>query len=271
MGKTLIEWCDYTFNIWKGCWKISPGCENCYAEAMDAWLAKGKHWGRTAPRHVFKPEHYRQPFKWNAKAQREGKRFKAFCGSVMDIAEIHPVPEIAAIQDKLRAELYAMILATPYLDWLLLSKRPENFGRVLPRGWVNFGAPSNLWLGATVENHKYALERYPMLMGTRAGKHFFSYEPALGPIDWDELFQIEIHGTVSRPDLVIFGDESGRKKRPAEAQWARDTRDACERAGVTYFFKQWCGADAPGIAGERDKKGKIHLPVLDGRQHSEMP
>lgn len=269
MGKTLIEWCDYTFNIWKGCWKVSPGCENCYAEAMDAWLDQGKHWGRTAPRHVFKPEHYKQPLKWNAKAEREGKRFKVFCGSVMDIAEIHPVPEIAKIQDELRAALCEMILKTPFLDWLLLSKRPENFGRVLPRAWMVFGAPPNLWLGATVEDHEHALKRYAVLMNTPAAKHFFSYEPALGPIDWPYLF--ETFNRDRTPDWIIFGDESGRKKRPAEAQWARDTRDACERYDVDFFFKQWCGADADGIAGERDKKGKIHLPVLDGRQHKEMP
>jgi hypothetical protein len=29
-----IEWTDHTFNPWIGCTKVSPACDNCYAEAM---------------------------------------------------------------------------------------------------------------------------------------------------------------------------------------------------------------------------------------------
>ncbi len=33
MGETTnIEWCDSTANLWIGCTKVSPGCDNCYAE-----------------------------------------------------------------------------------------------------------------------------------------------------------------------------------------------------------------------------------------------
>lgn len=32
MGETTkIEWCDHTFNPWRGCAKIAAGCEHCYA------------------------------------------------------------------------------------------------------------------------------------------------------------------------------------------------------------------------------------------------
>lgn len=270
MGKTTISWCDFTYNIWEGCWKISPGCEHCYAEAMNAWLRKGENWGRTAPRKVFKPDHYKLPYKWNARAAKEGVRFSVFVGSVMDIAEIHPVPEIAKVMDELRQELYATIECTPHLDYLFLSKRPENYHLVLPEPW-RVMPPNNVLLGATVEDHEHALKRYAKLMNTPAAGHFFSYEPALGPINWPDLFDAfrGIGGRV--PSWIIFGTESGRHKRPAELQWARDTRDACEKYGVVFHFKQWTLDYVAGVSGERDQKGVFHLPILDGVQHAGRP
>lgn len=32
--KTGIEWTDKTWNPTTGCDKVSPGCKNCYAEAL---------------------------------------------------------------------------------------------------------------------------------------------------------------------------------------------------------------------------------------------
>lgn len=267
MGKTTISWCDFTYNLWEGCFKVSPGCASCYAEAMNAWLRKGENWGRTAPRKVFKPDHYKLPYKWNARAAKEGVRFKVFVGSVMDIAEIHPVPEIAAMMDELRNDLYETILATPHLDYLFLSKRPENYERILP--WGKYGEPfKNVMLGATVEDHEHAQKRYEVLMRTPAAGHFFSYEPALGPINWPLLFVGALHGL---PKWIIFGTESGKKRRPADIQWARDTRDACEKYGVLWHFKQWTLDHVAGVSGERDKKGIFHLPILDGVQHAGRP
>ena len=31
---TAIEWTDTTWNPWTGCAKVSPGCDNCYAETV---------------------------------------------------------------------------------------------------------------------------------------------------------------------------------------------------------------------------------------------
>lgn len=36
MGEnSKIAWTHHTFNPWVGCQRVSPGCENCYAEAYD--------------------------------------------------------------------------------------------------------------------------------------------------------------------------------------------------------------------------------------------
>lgn len=123
--------------------------------------------------------------------------------------------------------------------------------------------------GVTAENDDYASVRVPELLRYRDhfAKLFVSYEPALGPIDWQLIFSRN-----DRPDWVIFGDESGRNRRPALLEWARTTRDACEAAGVAFHFKQWCGADVDGLDGERvGKARKIHLPILDGSQHAAFP
>jgi protein gp37 len=51
MENTKIGWCDHTFNPWRGCTKVSPGCANCYAEALSKRNPKVLGaWGRRGPR-----------------------------------------------------------------------------------------------------------------------------------------------------------------------------------------------------------------------------
>jgi len=273
MGKqdeeTGISWTDYTHNTWLGCWKISPGCQNCYAAAMDQWLHKSKHWDRRGPRKFLDDAYWKRPLLWNKAARRVGERRRVFVGSMCDWAEQHPDPKINARMDVARDRLWALIAQTEHLDWLLLTKRIENVAALLPkRAYVrpgnNWSTPwPNVWIGATCEDDEHAKLRIPILMAIPATVHFVSYEPALGPIDWASIKKM--------PAWIIFGDESGRKKRPAELEWARQTRDACLARGSAFHFKQWCGADADGLTGVRDRKKKIHLPVLDGASYKEFP
>ena len=54
MGEnSKIEWTDHTFNPWVGCTKLTPACDNCYAEGWarrtgnpDLWNGERR---RTAP------------------------------------------------------------------------------------------------------------------------------------------------------------------------------------------------------------------------------
>lgn len=322
MGKdTAISWCHHTHNLWEGCFKVSPGCKHCYAEAMNAWLKRGANWGLNAPRHTFKAEHYRKPYAWNKAAKAAGQRERVFCGSVMDIMEIHPDRQINRMMDELRDQLWQTILETEWLDWLLLTKRPENFEQLLPWASRNvYRDPfPNVWLGVTAEDDEHARKRIPTLRATPAAVRYVSYEPALGRIDWDPwLKRVDHCGTCGAEhlpqvddrclkcgatdalistwgdeqyskylngrrydenpiddgppiDWVIFGDESGRRRRPAELEWARETRDACAIAGVAFHFKQWCGAGIDGVEGDRNAKRVIHLPILDGVQHAAFP
>lgn len=250
---SAITWTDATFNPWWGCTKVSPGCTNCYAAAFDKRVG-GDHWRPGGARRFFGEKHWREPLKWNAKAARDGKRLRVFCASMADVFEDHP-----DLVDE-RMKLWPLINATPHLDWLLLTKRPENMPRWLP--WSKDGRPwSNVWIGATVENAEHAW-RADRLREVGAVVHFLSYEPAIGPI----ADAVNLTGI----DWIVAGDESGPRRRPAAVDWFRDVRDKCEREGVVFHLKQWAGVPVDGIDGPRTG-GKIHLPVLDGQQHAAFP
>jgi protein gp37 len=290
---TNISWTHHTFNPWWGCWKISDECTHCYAAAFDHRLG-GEHWGRTEPRKFFGDAHWRGPLKWNADAMKVGERRRVFAGSMCDWAERHPVPEIAARMDEARARLWRLINDTPWLDWLLLTKRAENLAGMLPwmvapahgrtlgideAALVEHGKPwPNVWLGVTA-GVRSSLDRVAILRRTPARVRFISCEPLLEHIkdhDWDRALEPRLDysdgGIIADPqiDWLIVGDESGHGARPAEPSWVRTARDAAARHGVAFHFKQWAGKDAPGIAGAR-VKGKRHLPILDDQIHDAFP
>jgi protein gp37 len=134
--------------------------------------------------------------------------------------------------DDKRARLWPLIEATPALDWLLLTKRPQNMRRLAPWGdrW-----PANVWAGATAENQRWAQKRLEELLIVPAAVHFISAEPLLGPIDLSPWI-----GAADRTiDWVIAGGESGPKARPMNPDWARGLRDQCHEAGIAFLFKQW--------------------------------
>ena len=84
------------------------------------------------------------PLRWNAKAEREGRRYRVFCASLADVFD-NEAPE------QWRADLFALIKSTPHLDWLILTKRIGNVRGMAPAE----GLPANVWLGAAT--YKLAL------------------------------------------------------------------------------------------------------------------
>lgn len=238
--KTKIEWTDYTFNPWRGCTKISPGCANCYAETMShrnpAVLGE---WGLTAGRVIAPPSYWKEPLKWNRQAETAGVRRRVFCASLADVFEdwdgpimnhrgnpllVHdcePYPEpnryvampaggpasLTRLEQEniangmfrpvtmadLRRDLFALIDATPHLNWLILTKRPENIRRMWPVPH-NGREPldplvyrrDNVWLLTSVEDQETADQRIPELLKCRdlAPVLGLSCEPLLGKINF---------------------------------------------------------------------------------------
>lgn len=275
---SAIEWTHHTFNPWWGCTKVSPGCKHCYAETWAKRLG-ALLWGARAPRRVFSDAHWRSPLAWNA-AVPNGERQRVFCASMADVFEDR------RDLDPLRERLWRLIDATPRLDWLLLTKRPEKVSKLAPYGrtW-----PDNIWLGATAESQRWLDRRMVELTPIPARVLFLSCEPLLGPLDLSNWIQLSSRGELRMVDWVIAGGESGAHARPMNPEWARSIRDQCTAAGIRFHFKQygnWREVKPHQVNGYKAKTvflsngDKVVLAnigkkragrVLDGRTWNELP
>jgi protein gp37 len=141
--------------------------------------------------------------------------------------------ERRASLNKERERLWNLIDQTPNLDWLLLTKRPQNVLSMTPWGDV---WPQNVWVGTSVENQKLAELRLPYLLAVPATVRFLSCEPLLGPLDLRSWFDRRGFRTI---DWVIAGGESGPRSRPMHPDWALALLNQCQRAQVPFHFKQW--------------------------------
>jgi len=252
-----IGWTHHTFNPWHGCTKVSPACKNCYAAGVDARFSEvgAAHWGDNARRKFMRDRYWDQPLKWNEHAAAAGERHRVFCGSMCDVFECLPFTHLDMMEmADARSRLWDLIKKTSHLDWLLLTKRPENIGDMLPS---MFGAPwqPNVWLGVTAEDQEWADKRIPVLLDVPAVVHFVSHEPALGVVDISDWASGK-----GRIDWLITGCESGPNRRPMDIHTARVMRDQCVSAGIPFFYKQAV------IGGTLCK-----APFLDGRQWQEVP
>lgn len=233
---TKIQWATHTWSPHRGCAKISPGCANCYAE-------RGSHrnpglfgvWGVNGNRVI--NADWDKPLAWDRKAAKLGERHRVFpslCDPFEDREDL----------DGSRSRLLELISKTPNLDWLLLTKRPENWrplmqrlanagvsdGDCLAGDWLAGNPPANVWLGVSVENQEYADKRLPILLQIPAAIRWVSYEPALGLVDFKpHIWDI---------DWIVCGGESGPRARPFDLRWAEAARDQCKETDVLFFMKQ---------------------------------
>lgn len=302
MENSKIEWTDHTFNPWTGCTKVSDGCKNCYAEALMDKRFGTVQWGPQGTRKRTSAANWRKPVQWNRNAAsfvecdtcgwRGDKsnlaycphcfgyncspaRQRVFCASLADVFEDRP--ELV----EWRRDLFELILATPNLDWLLLTKRPENVIGMARANVFAQGLPSNVWIGTSDEGDQH--QRIDELRGIHAKVRFLSMEPLLS--DPGTLNLDGIH-------WVIVGGESGPNARPMRRFWVRSILGQCKAAGIPFFFKQWgeWGPQYPledVVSGIRDGVAwtapcgdgvQVHRVgkkaagrLLDGREWSEYP
>lgn len=301
---TAIEWCDATLNLWWGCTKVSEGCKHCYADTWSKRYGKAV-WGPKGTRVEVKT--WRSTLnKISERAKREGRRLRVFCQSMSDTFEGPETmggvdSENWAVTCRLRLDLMTAIQDHPELDFLLLTKRPENaasyFGARASDKTGILHHCRNIWIGTSVEDQRTADERIPHLERIPAAVRFLSCEPLIGDVDlgpWlgdcidcDEWINTHRErGAVNHYceghhspciDWVICGGESGPNARPMRPEWARSLRDQCQAAGVPFLFKQW-GEFAPGFMnappdaqGLRRVGKKRAGRLLDGREWSEFP
>lgn len=236
---TTIGWCatptldglrlpGFTFNPWIGCRRHSPGCVHCYAES---WARRaGRAVWANDPRERTSAQNWAKPLKWNQAAAELGVRLKVFCASLADVFEDHP------LLDPWRADLWALIEATPNLDWLLLTKRPERILDCVPAHWrTRF--PANVWVGTSVEDND-RLYRLDELLQVPARVRFVSYEPALEYVNFSRYLVPPVDLAIGKLHWVIVGGESGAGARRCELNWLRNTVRDCDRDSVACFVKQ---------------------------------
>jgi protein gp37 len=247
---TKIEWADHTFNPWEGCQKVSPACDNCYAEARNArFNGSAINWGPGAPRRRTSAANWRKPFKWNADAIAAGTRPFVFCASLADVFD-------KAVDPVWRADLFDVTRATPQLVWLFLTKR---IGNAVEMAEAAGGLPGNVALGATMANQdEYDRDAFKLAQARRRLDPLFtfgSFEPLLGPIRLDH----------QRPDWIIVGGESGRNARAMDLQWARDLQFQAERLGCVFNFKQVGGRGSDKGGHELDGMTYFARPTVTQR------
>lgn len=243
-----IQWTHHSFSTHWGCTKIPQvdgrpsACDFCYAE-RDSHRWGHDVWGKDAPRRMMSDDYWKGPLKWNRKAQKTGERKRVFCSPMSDICEDRPD------LDAVRTRLIETIEQTPFLDWLLLSKRPFLYTKFFP--WKRW--PRNVWAGTTTEDQHWFDHRMKALAQVPADIRFVSAEPLFSKVD------ISAHAK----DLqwVITGSESGWKARITEEEWIRDLKNQCVGAGIPFFYKQFTKPD----------RSLIHTPELDGRTWLEVP
>ena len=306
MKDSKIEWTDHTFNPWIGCTRVSPGCQHCYAETMMADRYKKVQWGPQGQRVRTSIDYWNQPARWNRAAEAAGERRRVFVASLADVFE--DKPDQRAEMDEWRDMLFHFPHLYSDLDWLFLTKRPENVMSMVHPLWLERGFPPNVWIGTSVENQKYADERIPELLKIPAAVRFLSVEPMLGPVDLTCVmdrtgqdpdggylnalrgFTFDSDGDYSRRigrhiNWVIVGGESGHGARPMDPDWVRSIRDLCQEAGVPFFLKQWgewtpdynIGVPTNSAIAYHDKQtfykvGKKKAGrLLDGREWNEFP
>lgn len=226
----------YTLNVWIGCSKIDQECKYCYAEReagrgrlllfRERNAAGLPVWGNDAPRHIVSEATIKQCLRWNREAEADLDPRLVFGGSQMDWLEDRP--ELAAP----RARLRELIAATPWLRWILLTKRPGNFAALVPE-WRS-GVPDNVWIGISAGSQPSLDAKLDDLERIPARYKIASVEPMIGPVDFARALRIR--------ELVwfLFGGESGAraKVRPCDLGWIARGVDQVGDAGRFRFVKQ---------------------------------
>ena len=232
-ARSAIEWTESTWNPVTGCTKISPGCQNCYAERMARRLqAMGQANYAEGFKLVVHERSLELPLRWKAPQT-------IFVNSMSDLFH-RDVPTEFVLRT------FDIMNRANWHNYQVLTKRSARLVNTDPQlPWAE-----HIWMGVSVENADY-VHRIEDLRRTGALVRFLSLEPLLGPLPGLDLTGI---------DWVIVGGESGPGARKMEATWVTDIRDQCVRANVPFFFKQWGGTN-------KKKAGRL----LDGQLWDQMP
>lgn len=226
-----------TWNLWHGCHKLSPGCQNCYVYRTDA-----KH-GKDSSQ-VRKTAAFDLPLRHN----RAGA-YKIPPGEL--VYTCFTSDFLLPDADGWRPAAWEMMRIRSDLQFLFITKRIDRLADALPSDWG--GGYPNVHICCTVENQQMADYRLPIFQSLPIRTKSIVCEPLLGPIDLSPF----LGGWAAQ---VIAGGESGSQARVCDYRWVLSLRGQCVRSGVAFHFKQ---------TGARFlKDGKVYF-VKRAFQHSQ--
>lgn len=290
-----------TWNPVIGCSKVSPGCDNCYAEVMARRIAGMKQVHAKDYRYTLMPDEKNKLNGWNGhtifryEILQEAMQWKqprmVFVCSMSDL--FHEQTDFEKI-----SAVFSVMSDLDQHIFIVLTKRPERMLEFYQWKQEQFGVDiewrpsSNVWIGVTAENQEQANKRIPVLNHIWAAVKFVSIEPMLGPIDFGaalgDTLKYHAGGLKNCLSWVICGGETGPKARPMHPDWVRSVRDQCKSANVPFFFKSW-GTWCPegtiknysflnpskekvmGVEVMTKKPVVRNHDTLDGQQHQEWP
>jgi protein gp37 len=254
---TGIAWTEATWNPLHGCTRESKGCDNCYAAKLTSTRLADVYPGLAVK-----------------KTAADGKTTYAFTGKIQllpaDLADpLHDqIPKMyfvnsmsdlfhPQVPDGFIEAVFEVMEKAHWHTFQVLTKRPERMAAFTKKRYAVKAPSAHIWLGTSTEDQAAYDERMPHLKKTKAAIRWLSAEPLLGPIKFESMTDI---------DWVVVGGESG-SDRQMKKEWAVEIRDACKKADVPFFFKQWGEFNEQG-----KKKPKAKGPAkLDGKIHHQYP
>lgn len=285
---TNISWCVNSDGskgeVWNpvvGCTHSgSPGCDNCYAEALHNKRHKAYSEGKlqNLPQYA-KPFDQVQCIESRLDAPLHWRKPRTvFVNSVSDLFH-EQVPfefvERVMLCIEQEASQHTYIILTKrskrmaeFFEWYERRCSDSSVG-------LQWTLPDNIYLGLSASTQADLDAKIGDFLQV-PGRKILSLEPLLGEIDahlmrnpdmWLHEMAPTGHfpgwrvaGGHSRISGVIVGGESGKNARPMHPDWVRSLKDQCAAAEVPFYFKQW---------GEFVPRGRLRdsepLPVDNAR------
>lgn len=198
----------------RGCHKISDGCENCYIHLGDKKRGVDTNL-------IQKTSDFYLPIERKANGEykiKSGSKVYLCFSSDFLIEEA----------DSWRDECFQMMRERQDLHFIFLTKRIDRLEEALPDDW-NDGY-SNVLIGCTIENQKNADFRLPIFYKIPIKHRNIICQPLLE--------KINIEKYLDASTTVVVGGEYGKEARKFDYNWALDLRDQCISKNALFELRQ---------------------------------
>jgi len=203
------------WNPWRGCHKISEGCQNCYIHSADT--RKG-----IDTNSITKTDQFDRIVRKNKKGEfvvKSGQLVYVCFSSDFLVEEA----------DEWRSDAWRMMKERSDLTFLFLTKRIHRLEQVLPSDWED--GYDNVMIGCSVENQTQADMRLSYLVRIPIKHRLIICQPLIGPINLEPYLSYPI-------GQVTVGGEAGKLARDLDYVWVESIRNQCINHHVTFEFRQ---------------------------------